>query len=116
MIPDASAENGGNSARSTRSARNGHLTCKNARVLARVLADVRGTRSTRAEHTRVRVLRVLSAGAGNSQHPHRNALTCANTVLRVLRVLRVLPAPPISEPAPDEWPDELPADWGEWPA
>lgn len=26
------------------------------------------------------------------------------------------PAPPISEPAPGEWPDELPPDWGEWPA
>jgi hypothetical protein len=26
------------------------------------------------------------------------------------------PAPSISEPAPGEWPDELPADWGEWPA
>ena len=23
---------------------------------------------------------------------------------------------PISQPAPDEWPDQLPPDWGEWPA
>ena len=26
------------------------------------------------------------------------------------------PRPPISEPAPGEWPEELPPDWGEWPA